>query len=148
MWKLSNRYIMWKCIILLLHHIQYDIYSTKCIYTLCILFMINVKTFIRNIGWLIQYKGAISPVYEIPLWRRSYLHNRISYSGKTTSLYWIITMAVRLLSWKWMSQTVFQGSFCVCPQPMRERHIIMLSPIDWAHTQNDPYELLMYLHNT
>ena len=42
----------------------------------------------------IQYKDDILPVKEIPygnrtIWRQSYLHDGISYTGKITSLYWI-----------------------------------------------------------
>ena len=42
---------------------------------------------------MIQYKDAILPVSYIPLWGwddlASYLHNGISNTGKTASLYWI-----------------------------------------------------------
>ena len=30
-------------------------------------------------------------------------------------------------------------SLCMCPANERWRYILMLSPIGWAHTQNDPY---------
>ena len=54
----------------------------------------------NNMG-LIQYKDLILPLLEISLWRYktilqpSYFHNEISYTGKTTSLYWIGALVIQ-----------------------------------------------------
>ena len=55
---------------------------------------------------LIQYKDVVLPVYEIhcgdkTVVRSSYLQNWISYTGKTTSLFWINPLVKAKTTSKW-----------------------------------------------
>ena len=50
--------------------------------------------------------------------RPSYLHNGISYTGKTTSLYWISPLVSGALGCPWCgatSQRIGQPAYCRCP---------------------------------
>ena len=67
------------------------------------MFCLETITMFRTV---IQLKYVILPIQEIPLWRLHthntisyHVNNRISYTGKTASLYWINThFIVKLLS--------------------------------------------------
>ena len=97
--------------------------------------------------------------------RPSYLHNGISHTGKTTSLYWIRALVnisevkawkgnyISLLLWNVITYTcpnhkttilTILSVLCssgiilwMCPANVT----VTSSPISWAHTQNDPWEL-------